>query len=98
MGLTEGWVRVLWPDGPRLVSEKDIIGAAVDALCNEEGLGADLDDAEKQTLIDRRVQEMGIDEAIEIVNHHSYYTTAKEREGSFRVATNDEYDDRGDPW
>jgi len=57
-------VKVLWPDGPRMVSAYTIQMAASDALANEEE-------------IDRAPGDIPLEEAIEIVNNYGYYTTAK---------------------
>lgn len=78
MGLSDDMVKVLWPDGPRHVPASEIVTAALDALCNEEGLGAGIEDEGRwRALVEATRREMSLDEAIEIVNHHGYYTTAR---------------------
>lgn len=58
-------IKVLWPDGPRYVSDETIRGWASDALYNE-------------FQVDRPMSEIDVDEAIEIVNDAGYATTAEE--------------------
>jgi hypothetical protein len=78
MGLNDEMITVLWPDGPRLVSAAEIVSAAIDALCNEEDFASDAaNDEARREILDRKSEEMSLDEAIEIVNHHGYYTTAR---------------------
>jgi hypothetical protein len=58
-----GQVLVLWPD-KRWVDEDTIKGWACDALVDEEGK-------------EQEPADIDIDEAIDIVNHYGYATTAR---------------------
>lgn len=82
-------IKVLWPDGPRWVPAEKIKAAALDALCNEEGFGSDLEDDALQEVINSKRAEMSLDEALEIVNRHGYYTTASRDVGGEGVPPHD---------
>jgi hypothetical protein len=84
-------IKVLWPDGPRMVDPEYVIDAAHDSLCDDWLASKDPETDDLPEDLSTVVPRPSLEEAIEIVNDRGILTTAR------LDSVDDDWDDPNGP-